>query len=480
MFGFFRRRRQERLRASPLPSDWAGILDRNAPFCASWSEADRRELQGLVQVFLAEKHFEGCNGLELTDEIKVTIAAHACRLLLHRDSDVFPRLVTVLVYPTAYVARAVESLGGGAVLEGEQVRLGEAWKDGVAVVSWDDLRATVEGRNPGRNLVLHEFAHILDMEDGASDGTPVLPGREQYASWIAVMEDEYERLRRDQPSRALLGARSLRRDEPGRVLRRGHGSLLREADGPRQASSGAVRGAPAVSTGRIRRGRRYDGSVARRRRSLRSALSRRLDGERPARDAAWPARRNAASRARGGSPSPRPPGERPWPARRRPASPAGLPSLRAATHRRRRSSRGRPGAVEDDRPHADQAVVLDRAAVQDDPVADGHPLADGARHAGVGVDHRQVLDIGLVADRDPVGVAAQDGVVPDAGLGPEVDVAEHDRAGGDEGRWDRSWAIFLRQQDADDLSAVVGVRAVEERAGSRCASRARSQTWSMS
>jgi hypothetical protein len=197
VFGYFRRRRQERLRASPLPSDWAGILDRNAPFCATWSEADRRELQGHVQVFLAEKHFEGCNGLELTDEIKVTIAAHACRLLMHRNSDVFPRLVTVLVYPTAYVARAVESLGGGAVLEGEQVRLGEAWKDGVAVVSWDDLRATVEGRNPGRNLILHEFAHILDMEDGASDGTPALAGREQYASWIAIMGDEYERLRRD-------------------------------------------------------------------------------------------------------------------------------------------------------------------------------------------------------------------------------------------------------------------------------------------
>ena len=197
MFGIFGRRRRERLRSEPLPAEWLEILGRNVPFYTSSPDADRRELGGHVRVFVAEKHFEGCNGLELTDEIRVTIAAHACRLLLHRETEVFPRLITVLVYPSAYVARAVEPIAGGGVLEGEEVRLGEAWKDGVAVVSWDDLRATIQGRNPGRNLILHEFAHILDMEDGASDGTPVLDGRGRYASWIAVMEGEYERLRRD-------------------------------------------------------------------------------------------------------------------------------------------------------------------------------------------------------------------------------------------------------------------------------------------
>jgi MtfA peptidase len=197
VFGFFSRRRRERLRSAPFPAEWLGFVDRNVPFYASLTEADGRELQGLIQVFLAEKNFEGCNGLELTDEIKVTIAAHACRLLLRRDADVFPRLITILVYPSAYVAKSVEPIGGGTVLEGEQVRLGEAWKDGVAVVSWDDLLATAEGRNPGRNLILHEFAHILDMEDGAADGTPKLLRREQYATWSQVMETEYERLGRD-------------------------------------------------------------------------------------------------------------------------------------------------------------------------------------------------------------------------------------------------------------------------------------------
>lgn len=182
---------------APFPAEWLPILDQNSPSYAVMSDDDRRELQGHIQVFLDEKHFEGCNGLELTDEIKVTIAAHACRLLLHRETEVFPRLITVLVYPGAYIAKAVEAIAGGGLLESEQVRLGEAWKDGVAVVSWSDLCDTIAGRNPGRNLILHEFAHILDMEDGSSDGTPILPDRRQYASWVAIMDDEYHRLRRD-------------------------------------------------------------------------------------------------------------------------------------------------------------------------------------------------------------------------------------------------------------------------------------------
>ena len=118
MFGFFSRRRRERLRSAPFPADWIGIVERNAPFYASLPETDRRDLQGRIQVFLAEKVFEGCNGLELTDEIRVTIAAHACRLLLRRDVGDFPRLITVLVYPSAYIAKSTESLSGGSVSRG--------------------------------------------------------------------------------------------------------------------------------------------------------------------------------------------------------------------------------------------------------------------------------------------------------------------------------------------------------------------------
>lgn len=195
MFGFFKRRRREHVRSEAFPTAWLGIIERNVPFFASLPDTDRREVQGLVQVFLTEKIFEGCAGLALTDEIKVTIAAHACRLLLHRKTDVFPRLITILVYPSAYSAKSVEPIGGGAVLEGVQVRLGEAWKDGVAIVSWDTVWEMAHRHGGGTNLVLHEFAHLLDMEDGAADGTPVLADRNRYESWTRVMEDEYQRLK---------------------------------------------------------------------------------------------------------------------------------------------------------------------------------------------------------------------------------------------------------------------------------------------
>jgi MtfA peptidase len=197
MFGLFKRRRRERLRAVPLPPAWLQIIEKNCPFYHRLSEADRRELRGHIQVFLAEKYFEGCGGLQVTDEIKVTIAAQACRLLLHRDTDYYRRLITILVYPSAYVARAVEPIGGGVVLEGEVCRLGEAWRDGVVVLSWDAVRADVTDIHDGHNVVLHEFAHQLDQEDGVADGAPILDRRSRYVAWARVLGAEYEQLRRD-------------------------------------------------------------------------------------------------------------------------------------------------------------------------------------------------------------------------------------------------------------------------------------------
>jgi MtfA peptidase len=197
MFGYFRRRRRERLRAAPFPPEWDGILRRNVPLYGRLDEADRKELHGHIHVFLAEKHFEGCGGLTLTDEIKVTIAAQACLLLLHRETDYYRRLVTVLVYPSAYTAKGVEPIGGGVVLEGEVARLGEAWTGGVVVLSWDDVRAGASDIHDGHNVVLHEFAHQLDQEDGAADGAPILDQRSQYVAWARVLGVEYEQLRRD-------------------------------------------------------------------------------------------------------------------------------------------------------------------------------------------------------------------------------------------------------------------------------------------
>jgi Mlc titration factor MtfA (ptsG expression regulator) len=194
VFGFFKRRRRAGPLAAEFPGEWEDIIARNVRYYACLPAADRRELQSLIQVFLAEKSFEGCDGLELTDEIKVTIAAHACVLLLHRKTAVYPRLTSILVYPGPFVVKERKPLGGVMVVESEAVHLGEAWRE-VVVLSWEDVRDGA--RDVALNVALHEFAHQLDWEDGAMNGYPLLEERDRYVTWRRVLNPVFERLQRD-------------------------------------------------------------------------------------------------------------------------------------------------------------------------------------------------------------------------------------------------------------------------------------------
>ena len=184
--------RRERLRTLPFPAEWEGIVARNVTAFRRLSLTDQRELLGHTQVLLSEKHFEGCGGLELTDEIRVTVAAYAALLLLHRDTDYYPRLTSILVYPAAYVATGERHVGDGLWEDGERVRLGETGERlSVVVVAWEDVPRAGHMIDDGGNVVLHEFAHQLDFEDRVVDGTPLLEQR-QWESWPRVMSAEYE------------------------------------------------------------------------------------------------------------------------------------------------------------------------------------------------------------------------------------------------------------------------------------------------
>jgi len=167
----------------------------NVPFDARLPANDRIELRRRMQIFLDEKRFEGVGGLEMTDEIRVTVAAHACLLLLHRDDDDYPALSTILVYPTAYRVPILEHSADGMVTEGHQVRLGEAWNAETIVLSWDDVRRGAAGDDDGHNVVFHEFAHQLDMEDRNANGAPALDHHAMYAAWARVLGHEYEQLK---------------------------------------------------------------------------------------------------------------------------------------------------------------------------------------------------------------------------------------------------------------------------------------------
>ena len=196
VFGFLAARRREKLRAEPAPAAWRAIVERNLPIFRRLPPEDQAELLGHVQVFLAEKHFEAAGGLELTDEIRVTVAAQACLLLLHRETDYYPRLRSIIVYPTGYIADGEWHVGGGLWEEGGDERLGHTQQQlGALVLAWDAAKHGAREPADGENLVLHEFAHQLDFEDDRTDGTPALGTRAEYLAWARVMGEEFEALR---------------------------------------------------------------------------------------------------------------------------------------------------------------------------------------------------------------------------------------------------------------------------------------------
>ncbi len=204
----FREAHRRALKERPFPPAWTEIIRRNVPYLSALTPGEQHELQGLIHIFIDEKTFEGCGGLEMTDEIRVTIAAQACILLLHRETDDFPRLHSILVYPHSYRAASVRPGPGNLVIEGEDVRLGESWQTGSVVLAWDAVRGGAADMHDGRNVVYHEFAHQLDAEDGTVDGAPALPHRAMYTAWARVLGAEYEQLIREvhQRHRTVLDA----------------------------------------------------------------------------------------------------------------------------------------------------------------------------------------------------------------------------------------------------------------------------------
>ena len=195
------RRRRAALRSTPLTDDERFVLDAHAPFVKRLSEEDRDTLVGLIQLFRHDKTFEGCGGLVMTDPIEVTIAAHACRLLLGLDvhDRPYPGLDVIRVYPAAYRAPGTGRLGDHAVEGGISHRLGESSTRGYVVLSWD---AVLRGarRDDGHNVVLHEFAHQLDTLDGVADGAPPLQAS-LYGPWARVLGEAYSELHDDLAAR---------------------------------------------------------------------------------------------------------------------------------------------------------------------------------------------------------------------------------------------------------------------------------------
>ncbi len=188
-------RKRDRLRKQPFPKAWRVILKRRVPLVRRLPVDLQLELKRQIQVFLAEKSFIGCDSLDINDEIRVTIAAQACLLILKRPRGYYPRLREILVYPGSFVVEREHTDRIGVAHHARQVLSGESWERGQVVLSWLD---TLEGAaipDDGQNVVIHEFAHQLDQETGAANGTPVLVRRAHYAQWSKVLAAEFRHLK---------------------------------------------------------------------------------------------------------------------------------------------------------------------------------------------------------------------------------------------------------------------------------------------
>jgi Mlc titration factor MtfA (ptsG expression regulator) len=200
MFDWWHERKRAEILETPFPAEWLAPLERNVAHYARLNEEEQARLRDLTQVLIAEKTWEGCGGLTLTDEMKVTIAAQACLLVLELPHRMYRDVESILVYPSAVQRPAREDgvfvRSPDLVAKGPVALLGEAHQGGPVVLAWD--RALRDAKRPqdGHNLVYHEFAHKLDMLDGSADGTPPLQDRAALARWAKACEEGFLQLRK--------------------------------------------------------------------------------------------------------------------------------------------------------------------------------------------------------------------------------------------------------------------------------------------
>ncbi|MDB5968586.1 MAG: hypothetical protein JWQ90_1036 [Hydrocarboniphaga sp.] len=183
------------------PADLLEPLLRLLPVLAQLPDELRERHAQRAAQFLAGKRFVGCDGLQVEDDMRIAVAGFACLLVLQPDAlrgGLFPAVKKILLYPDAFLVPVTEPDEFGLVDDEPQERIGESWQGDRVVLSWRDVQAALAGDEV--NVVVHEFAHQLDDESLTAEGAPNLP---DYARWAGVMQQEFERLRRQRRPRLL-------------------------------------------------------------------------------------------------------------------------------------------------------------------------------------------------------------------------------------------------------------------------------------
>ena len=189
-------RRRKRLLSSPLPKEYRAILSQKMGVFDRLPDDLRTRLEGLTNRFLADVKFFGAGGFEVTDEVRVLIAAQACLLIVNKENRWYSSLNTIHVYPAAFRSQAVD-YDGHLEHERESHRIGESWTKGPVILAWDHAAYGAFVDDDAQNVVMHEFAHQLDDQTGAADGSPLLDKEQSAAHWAHVFQDAYQRLQKD-------------------------------------------------------------------------------------------------------------------------------------------------------------------------------------------------------------------------------------------------------------------------------------------
>ncbi len=199
MFTWFRNRRRRKILQTHFPQAWRQIMQEMVVHYSYLNTDERCKLEDLVQIFIAEKNFEGCGGLKISAEIKVVVASQACLLVLGLPSFQYLQLQSILIYPTTVTippSRMSFFADSTAIVPDQQSILGQASLRGPVLLVWDAVKRGARHPEQGHNVVYHEFAHILDMRDGAADGTPELHNRNLYHNWVEICSKEFHKLQK--------------------------------------------------------------------------------------------------------------------------------------------------------------------------------------------------------------------------------------------------------------------------------------------
>jgi len=191
--GWWRRRRDARMLVQrAIPEDlWRLTLSR-FPFLLHRPVDDLQRLRDLSTLFLADKEFAGMQGLEVDDGMAVAIAAQACLPILRLGLSQYDAFKGIVVHPDVVVARREVMDEDGVVHHYDEELSGEAMEGGPVMLSWRDVADAGDSAAWGYNVVIHEFAHVLDMRDGAPDGVPLLPDRAARERWLDVLEPQWQ------------------------------------------------------------------------------------------------------------------------------------------------------------------------------------------------------------------------------------------------------------------------------------------------